>query len=454
MTIAEQIAALEATRAAKAARQDVVMAKCVSEGRTTDEDEGVEFDEIETELKKLDDDLGRLRTMERRLLSTAKAVTGTTANAGTNSRGPTVFARSRDADEKFKGQNFVRGIIAKAVAKMDDTSATRVAQHRWGQTNPTLVEIVKANEVPGGGTGSGEWGSELVTADTRYTGDFIEFLYAMTVYDKLGLRSIPENVMIKGQDGASTAYWVGESKPIPATVSDFFNVSLTPLKVGALAVISNELIRNSSPDAEMLVRDSLVQASAQRVDATFLSAAAAVPGVSPAGILNGLTAIVASGPAAANLRTDIKALYAAFIAAKNSAGLTLVMNPSLAKSLQLMQNALGQLEFDGISTNGGDLLGDRVIVGDNVPAGAMILLKPSDIFRIGEGGVQVSVSRETMIEQSTVPTGATDTPVAASQALTSMFQSESTAIKIVRSINFAKRRASAVAYVSGAAYSA
>lgn len=452
-TLAEQIAEIEATRAAKSARQDLVMTKSIEEGRSTDEAEGQEVDELEAEIKKLDEDLVRLKNMERRQLTNAKAVVGTSQNAGTNSRGPTVFARSRDVEEKFKGQNYVRAIIAKAISKMDDNvSATRVAQQRWGQTNPTLVEIIKANEVAGGGSGSGEWGSELVTADNRYTGDFIEFLYAATVYDKLGLRAIPANVMIKGQDGASIAYWVGESKPIPATTSDFFNVSLSPLKVAALAVISNELIRDSSPDAEMLVRDSLVMASAQRVDTTFLSASAAVSTVSPAGILNGLSAITASGTTAAALRADIKSLYAPFIAAKNSGGLTLVMNPSLAKSVQLMINALGQMEFDGINTGGGELLGDRVVVGDNVGSTQMILLKPSDIYRIGEGGVQVSISRETMIEQSTVPTGATDTPVAATQALTSMFQSESTAIKIVRSINFAKRRASAVAYVTAAAY--
>jgi hypothetical protein len=33
-----------------------------------------------------------------------------------------------------------------------------------------------------------------------------------------------------------------------------------------------------------------------------------------------------------------------------------------------------------------------------------------------------------------------------------MFQAESTAIKVVRSMNFAKRRASAVAYIDDAAY--
>jgi len=288
--------------------------------------------------------------------------------------------------------------------------------------------------------------------EIMYTADFIEYLYSRTIYDQLPLRRVPANITIKGQDGAATGYWVGESKAIPATTADFMDVNLLPLKVAALAVISNELIKDSSPDAEMMVRDALVQASSQRIDLTFLSAAAAVAGVAPAGILNGVTGVTASGTDSDAMRVDNKALYAPFIAAKNATDLMLVLNPSLAKSISLMVNALGQTEFTGLKATGGDLFGDPAVTGENVTAGQLILLKPSDIYRIGDTGVEVSVSRETMIEQSTVPTGATDTPVAASQAFTSMFQSESTAIKVVRRINFAKRRASAVSLITGAAY--
>lgn len=451
-TYTEQIKDLEATRAAKAAARATIMQKALDEGRSTEDAEGDEIDTISVDLKRIDKDLVRLRDMEAEMFAQAKAVDGKSTEDASGSRGPMILKRSRDKEETFKGQNYVRMLIAKAVGRMEDCSPISVAIHRWGKTNPTLVEIMKANEVPGGGSGSGEWGAELVTANTRYTGDFIEYLYSMTVYDKLPLRVVPANVMIKGQDGQGTGYWVGESKPIPATTLDFMNVSLTPLKVGALCVVSNEWIRDSDPSGELLVRDGLVQASSQRVDTTFLSATAASAGVSPAGILNGLSAGTASGVDAAALRNDIKALYAGFITAKNSTGLWLVMTPALAKTIQMMVNALGQTEFPGISTAGGQLLGDPVVVGDNVGTGDLILLKPSDIYRIGDTGVQVSLSREAMIEQSTVPTGATDTPVAASQAFTSMFQEESTAFKVVRSISFAKRRSSAVAFIGNADY--
>lgn len=451
-SLSEQIKDLEATRAAKVARQTEVMTKSIEEGRSTNEEEGLEVDEIELEVKQLDADLVRLRNMEKRALEAATAIDpGTGAPRGVPG-GQVIVKKFNIKEDTFQGQSFVRKLIAKAAAHLEGTHATNIALSRWGQENQLLVNVIKAGEVPGGGSGAGEWGAELAAADSRYTGDFVEWLYGATLFDKLPLRVAPENVVVKGQDGAATAYWVGESKAIPVTSMDFMDFKLEALKAAALAVISNDLIRKSSPDAEQMVRDALVQASAQRVDLTFLSAAAGVAGVSPAGILNGVTGIAASGTDADALRADIKALYAPFIAARNASGIHLVTNTSLAKSISLMTNAMGLYEFASLTQTGGTLLGDTAHVGDNVGATHLIALKPSDIYKIGTRGVEVSISKEAMIEQNSAPTGATDTPAAATATMVSMFQTDSTAIKVIRPISFAKRRASAVSFITGAAY--
>lgn len=456
--VAEQIKDVQATRAAKVAEMQEIMKAAGDEGVTLDAEQEAKYDELEGEVTAIDRHLKRLNSMLEIEKANAKEVhpgAGKASKAASEERGaaaPTIHFK-KTPEEKFEGQFYTQMVIAKALAHLagSGVKASEVAMKRY-KDHPMLIEVIKANEVPGGGSGSGEWGAELVTADGRYTGDFIEFLYSKTVFDKLPLRPIPANVTVKGQDGQATGYWVGQSKAIPATTVDFMNVNLTPLKVAALAVVSNELLRDSSPAAEQLVRDALVEASAQRIDSTFLSANAASAGVSPAGILNGLSAISSSGNTGADVRADIKALYAAFLTAKNATDLALIMSPALAKSVSLMVNDLGQTEFPGLNANGGTLLGDNVFTGDNVGAGDVILLKPSDIYKIGDRGVEVSISKEATIEQSTAPTGASDTPVAASQYMTNMFQEESTAIKVVRPINFAKRRSSAVQYIDDAAW--
>lgn len=449
-TIADQIKDLENTRAAKAARMEEVSKKSVEEGRSMDEAEGEEFDTLELEVKAVDKDLERLHRLEGLQAAKAKPPVEVKGNGA-----PTIFVRKNvDKDEDFKGQNFTRRCIARALSHIDpDRRAPwQIAEQRWGKSAPQLVEVMKAG-VAGGGSGSGEWGAELVQADSRYMGDFIEFLYSMTVFDKLNLFEVPAHVTIKGQDGAATGNWVGESKSIPVSAQDYSTVSLVPLKVAALSVVSKEILKHSSPAAEMLVRNSLGEACAQRVDTTFVSATAASAGVSPAGILNGLSSLGSNGFTADALRADIKELYAPFITAKyDTSGFVLLMHPALGKSISLMANALGQTEFPGMGANGGTLLGDKVVTGHNVGATNIILLDPRNIWRIGDTGIEVSVSDQATIEQDGAPQGASDTPTAASATLMSMFGTDSVAFKVVRPINYAKRRTTAVSFIGDAQY--
>lgn len=451
-TITDQIKDLENTRAAKAARMQDVLKPSMENGRSTTESEQEEFDDLQAEIKQIDDDLVRFRAALNLEQQTATPVSDSVpAAAKSVSRGPTIIKAPKDKEEAFQGQNFTRKCIAKILARLDMESPIEIAQQRWGKTNPTLVETMKAN-VGGHGSSSGEAGAELVQADARYTGDFIEFLYSQTVYNQLGLRTVPAHVTIKGQDGAATGYWVGESKAIPFSVADFSTVSLTPLKVAAITSASKELLKHSDPSAEMLIRDALVQAAAQRIDTTFISNSAAVAGSTPAGILNNIAASTSAGTDTDGVLNDIKELRQRFITAKNSGGLVWVMNPGLASSLSLMRNALGQKEFTEINQNGGMLEGDPVIVGHNVNANYLVLLKPMDIWRIEGGSVEVSMSEHATIEHADDPAAEQDTPTAQANAPVNMFQTDSVGMKVVIPINFQRRRTSAVAWINDADY--
>lgn len=440
------ISELRQEREAAFARQGELM-NMKKSGESFGDAERAEFDGLDDELNRLDDEIRELN-FHARNASGAREVRGATQNQASQSRSRTAPTSFGAPEEKFAGQFYTQRVIAKAVAAMTHGSAGEVAAQRY-KSNPLLVNVIKA-DVAGGGSGSGEWGAELVSADNRFTGDFITFLYSKTVFDSLPLRSVPANITIKGQDGAATANWVGESKGIPATAMDFSTVSLTPQKVAAIAVVSNELLRDSSPSAEMLVRDALAEASAQKVDTHFFSTTAASSGVYPAGILNGVVVGTTGGATEAELIGDIAGLMRNFITAKYDInGLVWCMSPLLALQISLMRNALGQNAF---ATMPNTLEGRPVYSGHNVGTGDLILMSAGDIWKIGDGGVQVSISREATIEQNDTPAGATDTPVTMAVKFTNMFQEESTAIKVVRSINWAKRRTGAVHYIGNASY--
>src|SRR5699024_7583580 len=200
-------------------------------------------------------------------------------------------------------------------------------------------------------------------------------------------------------------YWVGEGKAKPLTKFDYSRRSLEPLKVANIAVVTEELLRDSSPSAEALVRDQLAAALRARLDTDFINPAkAAVSGVSPASITNGVTPIASAGNDADGVRADIQAVFGSFIAANNAptSGVW-IMPATTALALSLMQNPLGQAEFPGISMNGGTLFGLPVIVSQYVPTayeadpsgapgvtGAVVsLVNASDIYFGDDGGIAV-----------------------------------------------------------------
>lgn len=261
---------------------------------------------------------------------------------------------------------------------------------------------------------------------------------------------------IAGQTSGGSAGWVGEGAPKPLTAFDFNATELRWAKVAAISVLTNELIRFSSPSAERLVRDALAAAVNERLDIDFVNPAkAAVANVSPASITNGATAIPSSGNDADAIRADLKALWAPFIAARNPPrSAVYIMDSTTALALSLMLNPLGQLEFPGITMNGGTFNGVPVIVSDYLPVtsdgGIVVLVNASDIWLADDGQVTVDASQEASLQMLDNPTNnsASGTPT----TMVSMFQTNSTAFRAERYINWARRRASGVAYLTGVSW--
>lgn len=460
-SLAEHIRELENTLAAREKRREEVAQKSIEEGRSLDESEKEELAELKAEIKQLAEDLVEYRDIEKSLRLSARPVDEPRAAVDKAvSKGPMIITQKSDREDDFKGQAFVRKTIAMIMAKAYSMSPGEVAEQFWGKTHPRLVEVIKASRlpmvnraaVPGIAGGSGEPGSELVSYDNRYTQDFIEFLYAETAYNKLPLRTAPANVTIKGQDGAATANWVGESKGIPMSRPDFMTVQLGYKKVAALTTASLEWMMHADPGGEMILRDALVAATAQAIDARFFSATAGTANVSPNGILYNVNATTSAGTDGDAVLNDIKELRERFIAQNNASGLYWAMSRGLASSLSLMRNALGQREFTEINQNGGTLEGDPVVTGDNINRSHLILLKPSDIYKIGSGAIRVAMSQDATIEQDTAPTAAQDTPTAQSANAVNMFETDSVALKVVVDIDFQKRRAHAAQYINDADY--
>ena len=459
MNYSEQIKSFKDTIEQKAARQKELIE--AAEGRTLDASESEEFDTITDEIKAAEVHVTRLEVMEKSNIAKAAPVQDVTKQTH---RAPLV---AKNTEKLEPGILFARYAMCKMASQNNPAMAVEIAKSKY----PQHEEMVKTLEleargqkmqtlmkatVEAGTTLDATWAAPLVQYQ-NFAGDFVEYLRPRTILGQFGtgnipsLNRIPFNVRIAGQTSGGQAYWVGEGAPKPLTAFDFNDTELRWNKIATIAVLTNELIRFSDPSAERLVRDGLAAAVIERADIDFVDPAkAAVANVSPASITNGIAGIPSSGNTAEDVRADVAALWAPFIAARNAPrNAVYLMDSTTALALSLMLNPLGQAEFPGLNLNGGTFLGVPVIVSDYLPVdsggGMVILLNASDIWLADDGQVTIDSSREASLQMLDNPTNhsGTGTPT----TMVSMFQTNSTAFLAERFINWQRRRVSAVAWL-------
>jgi HK97 family phage major capsid protein/HK97 family phage prohead protease len=447
--IAEQITALEAKRAANAARMEEVMQKSIDEGRSTDAAEQEEFDTLSQEIEAIDGDLKRLRALEKAKVTNAKPVNGVkTAETGTAARSGVIIK----APKPEPGIRFARYARCLGLARKQGRDVLSIAEEQYGTRDPDLIGVVKAAVTAINTTTD----AALIGNEGGFA-DFVEYLRPMTIVGRFGqgglpgLRRVPFRVPLIRQTGGATGYWVGEGKAKPLTKPAWGRTELGPLKAANIAVATMEVLRDSSPSAETLLRDDLAAAIAAAIDTAFIDPAnAGTAGVKPASITNGITAIASTGNDAAAIREDARLAMAAFVAANNplSSG-GWIMSATRALALSVMRTALDQPEFPGLTMNGGTFIGLPVIVSEYV-TDYVVLANAGDVWFADDGDVAVDMSTEASLEMADNPAGSSTTPTAAQ--LVSMFQTNSVAFRAERTINWTRRRDTGVAVLDNVAW--
>jgi HK97 family phage major capsid protein/HK97 family phage prohead protease len=448
-SLPDQIKDFEATIAAKQAERSSLMEKAGDEGRTLDQSETESYDTLGEEIKDLSAHVVRMKDMVETHKASAKPLDpGPATNP--NPRPSVVSVK----ENRPAGIGFARVALAKIAARLESKTISEVVSERW-PSDATLKAYFTKATVPAGLTTDSTWAGNLVD-QTNLTSDFVEFLRPQTIIGRLpSVKRVPFNVRVTGQTTGSVAGWVGQGKAKPVTSFGTNAQTLLFTKIAAIAVITEELARFSSPSAEMLVRDELARAVVERSDVDFVDpASAAVSGVNPASITNGVTALSSAGTSADNIRTDIQNLLEQFILNnQNVANLAIIMPNTLALAASILRNSLGQPEFPELGINGGTLMGIPVITSQYAAnqsgyGNLVIALDQSAVFLADDGQVTLDASREASIEMSDAPAGAAGTGTGAS--LVSMYQTNSIAVRAERYINWLKARTTAVSFIDDA----
>lgn len=110
-------------------------------------------------------------------------------------------------------------------------------------------------------------GMQLVDTNLM-VGSFIEMLRNRTSIMRMAtsMGGLVGNVDIPRQTGGATAYWVGEGDDAQEGTPSLGQIELSPKSVAAYTDITRRLLKQSTPDAEGIVRRDLVNAVAQAID--------------------------------------------------------------------------------------------------------------------------------------------------------------------------------------------
>jgi HK97 family phage major capsid protein len=440
MTIQEQITALENKRAANVARMNDLMAKAAEKGATFDDSEQQEYDTLEQSTKGVDEHLVRARTLEQ--MNLTKAITVTPAKdtkTASEIRGgaPVVQVVNTLAPDSL----LLRYTLAKLAGKGSQNDAISYAE-RFTDT-PQVALALKAAMAPATTTDA-TWAGALVP--TAVSQGFIELLRNKTILGRIpNLYRVPFNVTVPMQTGGGTYAWVGEGAPKPVTKFALGTTSLGMAKIAAIIALTEELARLSVPSAEEVVRREMTNGIVAFMDQQFIDpTVAAVAGVSPGSITNGVTPIATAGDPV----KDITAILNAFATANISVdSVVLIMSSTTAFQLGVKTNALGQAAFPTLGPTGGTVFGIPVVA-SNAAGNNVIGLAPEYILYADDGGVTIDVSREASVQLNSAP----DNPATATTVMVSFWQQNLVGIRAERYVNWKRAINTAVAWVQNTAY--
>ncbi len=255
----------------------------------TTAENGALGDEAQGRWTALEGELGTLEQQERRAVLLNEL----------DARGGTPLGGDRHFDD-FAAEVRISDVVAATLgettrgASMAREASQEIARQRGRNPNGLFVSLRslsrgaerRADPLTSGAQGTPPTGSPLIPTYVR--GDLlIDALRAQTVLARLGttyLTGLTGNISIPRTTQGTSVGWFAENAPIPDTSIAFDSVPLQVKHVGAITEYSRNMLLNSTPDIDALLRSDLMRALAVEIDRAGLAGTG--DGIQPRGIIN------------------------------------------------------------------------------------------------------------------------------------------------------------------------
>lgn len=380
-----RIAALKQSLAAVLASMDAITAEAVlvnaegeEEPRDLTAEEQQKFDDLKAKALGLQASIRR----EEEVLA-LKASAAMPVNVPGPVGGHTVPAQPK---EKLEPGIMVARIAQAVFMGAGDQRATaQAAEQLYGSEMGQIVANMEQSTNTKGG----------FLVDTAYSQDFIDILRPRVVIRNLGARSVPMpegNLTMRKGTAGSTAGYVGERVAAPTTDMTVAQLTMSAKRLTAIVPVTNQLIRRSSMNVQMMIRDDLVAGVAVKEDQQFLR------GTGSATAPTGLRNLIAGGnviPANAtvnlvNVTNDLGKLRLAVLNANvPMSRCGYIMSPRTMMYLENLRDGNGNKAFPEVAEGrlGIYPIGVTTSVPDNLGAGtnqSEIYFGDFDQFLIGD----------------------------------------------------------------------
>lgn len=380
-----RIAALKQSLAAVLASMDAITAEAVlvnaegeEEPRDLTAEEQQKFDDLKAKALGLQASIRR----EEEVLA-LKASAAMPVNVPAPVGGLTVPAQPK---EKLEPGIMVARIAQAVFMGAGDQRATaQAAEQLYGSEMGQIVaNMEQATNTKGG-----------FLVDTAYSQDFIDILRPRVVIRNLGARSVPMpegNLTMRKGTAGSTAGYVGERVAAPTTDITVNQLTMSAKRLTAIVPVTNQLIRRSSMNVQMMIRNDLVAGVAVKEDQQFLR------GTGSATAPTGLRNLIAAGNVIAanatvnlvNVTNDLGKLRLAVLNANvPMSRCGYIMSPRTMMYLENLRDGNGNKAFPEVAEGrlGIYPIGVTTSVPDNLGAGtnqSEVYFGDFDQFLIGD----------------------------------------------------------------------
>jgi hypothetical protein len=230
-----------------------------------------------------------------------------------------------------------------------------------------------------------------------------------------------------------SATFVKEGQPIPARqLLTSAGQTLRPFKLATICSLSGEMIRSSN--AEVLVKQTLIDSVGPSLDAALFSTATEVPETSPAGILHNITPLtpVGAGVKSEAMADDLVKLVGAVSVVSNKSSIVIITNAAQATAI-------------GLRSAGSFL--HAILPSNTVPPARVIVVAANAIASAAEGSPEIQTSKEAAYHEFDPAQPLVDIGGVVAAPIRSLTQTDSVGLKLRWPVSWVVRDPRGVAYM-------